>query len=56
MPDTVLKRFDSPDETRTLAQGRVEVVQMGTMTVDRVSPHFTGADRYAHGSPSRDSA
>ena len=37
MPDTVLKRFDSPDETRTFEKGRFEVLQMGSMTVGRAS-------------------
>jgi hypothetical protein len=37
MQSTVLKRFESPDETRTFEKGRFEVVKMGTMTVGRAS-------------------
>jgi quercetin dioxygenase-like cupin family protein len=37
MLSTVLKRFESPDETRTFQKGRFEVVQMGAMTVGRAS-------------------
>ena len=37
MQGTVLKRFTSPDETRTFEKGRFEVVRMGAMTVGRAS-------------------
>ena len=37
MQSTVLKRFESPDETRTFEKGRFEVVKMGTMTIGRAS-------------------
>ena len=37
MQSTVMKRFESPDETRTFQKGRFEVVQMGAMTVGRAS-------------------
>lgn len=37
MQSTVLKRFESPDETRTFEKGRFEVVRMGTMTIGRAS-------------------
>jgi hypothetical protein len=37
MQSTVLKRFESPDETRTFGKGRFEVVRMGTMTIGRAS-------------------
>jgi quercetin dioxygenase-like cupin family protein len=34
---TVLKRFESPDETRTFDKGQFQVVGMGAMTVGRAS-------------------
>ena len=37
MQSTVLKRFESPDETRTFEKSRFEVVRMGTMTIGRAS-------------------
>ncbi len=33
----VLKRFDSPDETRVFEKGRLEVVRIGGMTVARAT-------------------
>ena len=32
-----LKRFDTPDETRTFEKGKFELVRMGNMTVGRAS-------------------
>ena len=37
MTGTELKRFDSPDETRTFEKGRFEVVRIGAMTIGRAS-------------------
>ena len=37
MTRRVLKRFESPDETRTFEKGRFEVVDMGVMTIGRAS-------------------
>lgn len=35
--DIVLKRFDSPDEVRTLIKGRFEIVRLGGMTIGRAT-------------------
>ena len=35
--DVVLKRFDSPEETRVFEKGRLEVVRIGGMTVARAT-------------------
>jgi quercetin dioxygenase-like cupin family protein len=33
----LIKRFDSPDETRTFEKGRFEVIKIGHMTIGRAS-------------------
>ena len=35
--DVILKRFDSPDESRTFEKGRFDVVHIGGMTLGRAS-------------------
>ena len=35
--DVILKRFDQPDETRTFAKGRFDVIRIGNMTIGRAS-------------------
>jgi quercetin dioxygenase-like cupin family protein len=35
--DVILRRFDSPDETRVMAKGKFEVVHIGGLTVGRAS-------------------
>jgi quercetin dioxygenase-like cupin family protein len=35
--DVILRRFDSPDETRIMAKGKFEVVHIGGLTVGRAS-------------------
>src|SRR5262245_22029823 len=35
--DVVLKRFDSPDETRVFEKGRLEIVHVGGMTLARAT-------------------
>lgn len=35
--DVVLKRFEQPDETRTMEKGRFEVVRLGGMTIGRAT-------------------
>lgn len=35
--DVVLKRFESPDETRTLLKGKFEIVRLGGMTIGRAT-------------------
>ncbi len=35
--DIVLKRFEQPDETRTLALGRFEIVRLGGLTLGRAT-------------------
>jgi hypothetical protein len=37
MVDVLLKRFDTPDETRVMAKGRFEVVRLGGMTIGRAT-------------------
>lgn len=37
MVHAVIKRFDSPDETRRFAKGRFEVVRIGDLTIGRAS-------------------
>ncbi len=35
--DVILRRFDSPDETRVMTKGRFELVRIGGMTIGRAS-------------------
>lgn len=35
--DVVLKRFESPDETRILQKGKFEIVRLGGMTIGRAT-------------------
>jgi hypothetical protein len=35
--DVILKKFDSPDETRVLFKGRFEIVRLGGMTIGRAT-------------------
>jgi quercetin dioxygenase-like cupin family protein len=35
--DVILRRFDSPDETRLMTKGRFELVRIGGMTIGRAS-------------------
>ena len=35
--ETVIKRFDSPDEVRTFEKGRFELVHLGGMTIGRAT-------------------
>jgi quercetin dioxygenase-like cupin family protein len=35
--DVILRRFDSPDETRVMAKGKFEVVHMGGLTIGRAT-------------------
>ncbi len=35
--DVILKRFDSPDESRTFEKGRFDLVRIGGMTIGRAS-------------------
>ena len=37
MFEVVLKRFESPDETRTFEKGKLEIVRIGGMTIGRAS-------------------
>ena len=37
MLDVILKRFDQPDETRTFAKGKFELVRIGGMTIGRAT-------------------
>ncbi len=37
LPEVVLKRFESPDETREMIKGRFEVVRLGGVTLGRAS-------------------
>jgi hypothetical protein len=37
MLDVILKRFDSPDETRIFDKGKFEIVHIGGMTIGRAS-------------------
>src|SRR3954470_7807468 len=37
MLDVILKRFESPDETRILAKGKLEIVRLGGMTIGRAT-------------------
>jgi quercetin dioxygenase-like cupin family protein len=37
MIDVILKRFESPDEVRTMAKGRFELVTLGGMTIGRAT-------------------
>ena len=37
MIDVILKRFESPDETRTFSKGRFEIVHIGGMTIGRAT-------------------
>ena len=35
--DVILKRFETPDETRTFEKGRFEIVHIGGMTIGRAT-------------------
>jgi quercetin dioxygenase-like cupin family protein len=35
--DVILKRFEAPDETRTMVKGRFELVRVGGMTIGRAT-------------------
>ena len=37
MLHVILKRFDTPDETRTFSKGRFELIRMGSMTIGRAT-------------------
>lgn len=37
MLDVILKRFESPDETRVFEKGRFEIVRVGGMTIGRAT-------------------
>jgi quercetin dioxygenase-like cupin family protein len=37
MMDAILKRFESPDETRTFEKGRFDIVKIGGVTIGRAS-------------------
>ena len=37
MIDVILKRFDAPDETRTLVKGKFEIVTLGGVTIGRAT-------------------
>ncbi len=37
MDDVVLKRFETPDETRVFEKGRLELIHIGGMTVGRAT-------------------
>lgn len=36
-PDVILKRFETPDETRVFEKGRFEIVHLGGMTIGRAT-------------------
>jgi hypothetical protein len=37
MNDVILKRFDTPDEVRSMAKGRFEIVRLGGVTIGRAT-------------------
>jgi quercetin dioxygenase-like cupin family protein len=37
MMDVILKRFESPDETRVFEKGKFEIVEIGGMTIGRAT-------------------
>ena len=37
MNDVILKRFESPDETRTMTKGRFEIVRLAGLTIGRAT-------------------
>jgi quercetin dioxygenase-like cupin family protein len=37
MVNVILKRFESPDETRTFSRGKFEVIHIGGMTIGRAT-------------------
>jgi quercetin dioxygenase-like cupin family protein len=37
MTEVILKRFENPDETRTFAKGKFEVIHIGGMTIGRAT-------------------
>jgi len=37
MIDVILKRFESPDETRPMIKGRFDIVRLGGMTIGRAT-------------------
>jgi quercetin dioxygenase-like cupin family protein len=37
MNDVILKRFEQPDETRTMVKGKFEIVRIGGLTIGRAT-------------------
>lgn len=37
MNDVILKRFEKPDETRTMEKGKFEIVRIGNLTIGRAT-------------------
>jgi uncharacterized cupin superfamily protein len=37
MNDVILKRFEAPDETRTMVKGKFEIVRLGGQTIGRAT-------------------
>jgi hypothetical protein len=37
MQETILKRFENPDEVRTFDKGRFEIIRLGGMTIGRAT-------------------
>lgn len=50
MLDVVLKKFESPDETRTFEKGKLEIVHIGGMTIGRASyePGWKWSEHVSH--------
>ena len=51
--DAILKRFESPDETRVFEKGKFEIVEIGGMTIGRATYQpgwkMVGARRQSNG-------
>jgi hypothetical protein len=43
MVNVILKRFESPDETRTFSRAKFEVIHIGGMTIGRDVPPMSQA-------------
>jgi hypothetical protein len=48
MLDTILRRFEAPDEVRRFPKGRFEVVRIAGTTLGRATPLNTNQNSYLH--------
>jgi hypothetical protein len=47
--EVILKRFESPDETRTFSKGKFEIIHFGGMTIGRSEWNFASSSSSGQG-------